>query len=74
MSKPKKTKTIVLTEAQHRVLKAIIDATQYGHDPVEAAQRAEEQNNDVMPVADGSEEQQEIWNNIHLLFDIIRLA
>lgn len=69
-----RTKTIQITENEHRVLRAILDATQYGNDPAEAAQRAEELNNDVMPVADGSEEQQHIWDNIHRLFDKIRLA
>ncbi|WLR90962.1 hypothetical protein [Shinella zoogloeoides] len=74
MRKPVKLKTIQITEDEHRVLKAILDATQYGYGPAEAAQRAEERNNDVMPVADGSEEQQQIWDNIHKLFDKIRLA
>jgi hypothetical protein len=71
---PVKTKTITITPGEQRVLVAIFDALQMGNDPVAAGQRAQELNHDVEPVADGSEEQTEIWNSIYDLFTKIRMA
>jgi hypothetical protein len=72
--KRKPTKTIEFTAAEHRVITAIVNAIQFGGDVVVAAQRAEERNNDVKPVAEGSEEELIIWGNITDLFQKIRLA
>jgi anti-sigma regulatory factor (Ser/Thr protein kinase) len=73
MKKPKTT-TLEITKAQQRVLIAIVDAIQFGDDARIAAQRAEERNNDVEPVGEGSEEEHIIWTNIMELFDKIRFA
>ena len=72
--KKRPTKKIELSQAEHRVIVAIVNAIQFGGDVVGAAQRAEERNNDVKPVAEGSEEHYQIWSNISDLFEKIRLA
>jgi hypothetical protein len=73
MKKPKTT-TLEITKAQQRVLVAIVDAIQFGDDARIAAQRAQERNHDVEPVAEGSEEEEAIWTTIMELFDKVRFA
>lgn len=69
----KENKVLVVSSDQVRLLKALCDAAQYDQSAKELVQRAQEENHDVQPVAEGSEEETEIWNEIHRLFDKIRL-
>lgn len=65
-------KRIQLADAEYRVLLAIVDAIQFGEDPRAAAQRAQEKNHDVEPVAADSEEETAIWDAIYDGFDRVR--
>ncbi|MBD9511589.1 hypothetical protein IB265_33065 [Ensifer sp. ENS10] len=67
-------KTLHLTNQQHELVVAVLDAIQNGADARTAAQRTMERFEDVQPVGEGSEEEGIIWGLIGKTFDQVRQA